>query len=185
MKKLTIGLAAVLMLSCASVAVAEDVKAGAQLDAGAAVGGDAAGAADATTTGSVSATANYGQLISGLNSNQQVDLSAFNDSSTVNCVTVSSLQGNSDNGASLDSAMSKGAAKKTTLQGDIQANTAFWSKIQSSCTNVADLAIDDILWVESGANGMFTIYVDDRAASGGVSGSSTTSNSTSTSTSGG
>jgi hypothetical protein len=179
MRKFAIGLAALLMLGTASVATGEDVK------AGAAVGANAAGtAADATTTGSLNANANYGRLISGLNSSQQVDLSAFNASSTVNCVTVSGLQGNSDNGASLESAMSKGAAKKTALHGDIRTDTAFWSKIQASCSNVADLAIEDILWVESGANGMFTIYVDDREA-GGASGSTTTSGAAKTSTSGG
>ena len=171
MNKIAIGLAAALLLSTASAAVAVDVKAGAQVDAGAAV------STDATATGSVNANAeaNYGQLISGLNSNQEVDLSTFNDSSTVNCVTVSSLQGNSDNGASLDSAISKGESKKATLQSDIQSNTALWSKIQASCTNVADLALEDILWIETDANGMFTIYVDDRAASGGASGSTSIS----------
>ena len=164
MNKFAIGLAAVLMLGTASAASAVDVKAGAQVDAGAAVSTDAAGAAaDATTTGSVNANANYGQLISGLNSNQEVDLSAFNDSSTLNCVTVSSLQGNSDNGASLDSAMTAGEAKKATLQGNIQSNTALWSKIQASCTGIADLALEDVLWIETGADGAFTVYIDDRA----------------------
>jgi hypothetical protein len=164
MNKIAIGLAAVLMLGTASAASAVDVKAGAQVDAGAAVTTDAAGAAaDATTTGSVNASANYGQLISGLNSTQEVDLSAFNDSSTLNCVTVSTLQGNSDNGASLDSAIAAGEAKKATLQGNIQSNTALWSKIQASCTGVADLTLEDVLWIESGADGAFTVYVDDRA----------------------
>lgn len=161
MKKIALGLATALLLS-AGPAVAQDVTAGAGIKAGADV--DAAGAAaDATTTGSVSASANYGQLISGLQSNQTVDLATFNESSTVNCVAVSSLQGNADAGASLDSALAAGQDKRATLQGDVEANTALWSKIQADCTNFADLSLDNILWIESGANGMFTVYIDDRA----------------------
>jgi hypothetical protein len=185
MKKIALGLAAVLLLGTAP-AFAEDAAAGAKVNAGAATGA-AGAAADATTTGSINANANYGQLVSGLRSNQDIDLSAFNEqSSTVNCVTVSSLQGNADNGASLEGAITAGESRLTELRGDIQTTTGLWSKIQASCTNVADLTVDQILWVESGADGTFTVFVDDRNMAGGSMGTGTgAGSSTSTTSSGG
>jgi hypothetical protein len=164
MKKIAFGLAAILLLGTAPV-LAEDVTAGAKVGAAA----KAAGAeTDATTTGSINTEANFGQLISGLQSNQEIDLSAFNEQSSVNCVTVSSLQGNSDNGASLETAISAGGERLTELRGDIESNSALWSKIEATCTNVADLSLDKVLWIEVGADGMFTVFVDDRAAAGGA-----------------
>jgi hypothetical protein len=184
MNKVVLGLAAVLLLGTAPV-LAQDATAGAKVKAGADVGASA----DATTTGSVNAQANYGQLISGLRSNQDIDLSAFNAQSTVNCVAVSSLQGNNDAGASLEGAITAGEDRLAELRGDINTTTGLWTKIQASCADVADLGtpltVDNILWIESGADGMFTVYVDDRAAAGGSMGTDAGAGaSTSTSTGG-
>jgi hypothetical protein len=155
-----LGLAAALLIGGSAAANAEDVK------AGAAAGADTSltTSTDATTTGSVGANANYGSLISNLQSSSaNFDVSSYNDASTINCVTVSSLQGDTDNGASLDSALASSQDRRTTLQGDIQSNTSLWSDIQSSCTGVADLQVQDVLAIESGADGAFTVYIDDRA----------------------
>src|SRR5687768_12086061 len=124
MNKIAIGLAALLMLGAAPAVLAE----GAKWSAGATVEADADAGVDVTTTGSVNA--NYGTLVTGLESNQDIDLSAYSDSSTINCVTVSSLQGNSDAGASLEGALSASEERRVSLQGNIQSNSALWADIQ-------------------------------------------------------
>jgi hypothetical protein len=153
-----LGLAAALVVGGSSMGLAEDVT----TKAGAAANAAAGTAVDATTTGSVG-TANYGSLVSNLRANKSVDLSAYGESSTINCVTVSSLQGDSDNGASLDNAISSSGDNLVTMRGEISSNQALWSDIEASCTGVADLSVEQVLAIEGGANGAFTVYVDDRS----------------------
>lgn len=171
MKKIvTVSLAALMALAGASVANAVDVKTGTQLDAGAAVGTDAGSTSvDATTTGTVSASGsaqgqpNFGSLISNLRTSADVDLSAYNDTSTVNCVKVSSLKGEAGADATaLDNAISASGDQLATLRGNVQANADLMADIEASC-GIADVSLEDILSIESGANGMFTVYIDDRA----------------------
>jgi hypothetical protein len=157
------------MLSSASAVIAQDLDlkvdagAGAGAEIGESVGIDAG--VDAMTTGSIDS--NFGSLVSTLEADAsagaQVDLSAYSDSSTLNCVTVSSLDGAAEGDAALDAALASGADRMTSLQGEIDANGMLWTDIQASCSSIADLQLEDVIAVESDANGVFTVYVDDRA----------------------
>ena len=153
-----LGLAAALLLGGTAIVNAEDAaapKLGAKAGANAAV--------DATTTGSIGK--NYGSLISSLQSGAAVDLSAFNESATVNCVGVSSLQGDANNNAAaLDNAISKNQSNVTSLHAGIEANAALMTKLETSCAGIAGFDVDKVLSVESGADGSWTFYVDDRAS---------------------
>jgi hypothetical protein len=130
------------------------------------VGGASAALAQ-ETTGSIpsgSAATNYGELISKLPAVTAPDLTAFNDSSTINCVKVSTLtEDGSNNAAALDAAVTENQQALSTMQSSIQGNQAFLDKVQSSCA-VASVEPAKILAVESGADGAFTVYLDDRAA---------------------
>ncbi|HEV7275279.1 MAG TPA: hypothetical protein VGN80_03235 [Devosiaceae bacterium] len=153
-----LGLAAAVLMGGANAAVAVDAKAGMKADANAAV--------DTSTTGSIGANdRNYGSVISSLQSGTSVDLTAFNESSTVNCVTVSSLQGNASNNAqALDNAISQNQSSLTSLQSSIEGNADLMSELETSCSaSIDDFNVDDVIAVESGTDGAFTFYVDDRA----------------------
>jgi hypothetical protein len=132
------------------------------------VGG--ASVAFAQETGSIPAgQENFGQLISGLQTSTATppDLTAFNASSTVNCVKVSALQTDaSNNAAALDNAISQNQANLTSLRTSIQGNQAFLDKVESSCA-VAELDPSHILMVESEAGGAYKVWIDDRAMAGG------------------
>lgn len=153
-----LGLAAALLFGGSAIANAEDPvapKAGAEAGMSTSV--------DATTTGSLGK--NYGSVISSLQSSAEVDLSAFNESATVNCIGVSTLKGNAtSNAAALDNALTKNEANVTSLRADIQANAALMTKLQSSCSGIAGFDVNKIISVESGADGSWTFYVDDRAS---------------------
>lgn len=157
-----LGLAAALVVGSTGFGLAEDAAAKAGVKAG--VGDAAVGASvDATATGSVG---NYGSVISGIQSSATADLTAFNDQSTVNCVGVSTLQGDATNNAqALDNAISKNQEGLTTFRSSLQSNTALWTKLESSCTTaqIQGLTPEKILAVQSGADGSFTFYIDDRA----------------------
>ncbi len=121
----------------------------------------AAGAkADPTTTSSVNA--NYGSLISSIQAGKSADLTTFNAGSTVECVKVSSLQGGGDAQA-LDNALTKNKEAMSTWQGTLSSNADFMTKVKTSCGLTADADVADILSIESGANGSFTVYFDDRS----------------------
>ena len=160
-----LGLAAALVLGGTGFALAQDAAAGAKAGMKAGVG-DAAAAStsvDATATGSVG---NYGSVISGLQSSNTVDLTAFNDQSTVNCVGVSTLQGDASNNAqALDNAISKNQDKLTSLRTSVSSNTELMTKLEASCTTaqIEGFTPEDIVSVQSGADGTFTFYIDDRA----------------------
>ena len=154
-----IGLAAALVLGSAGFAVAEDAAAKVGTDAAAA----ASTAVDATATGSIG---DFSSVISGVQSSATADLTAFNDQSTVNCVGVSSLQGSAGaDAAALDTAITDNKDALTTFHSNLQGNAALWSKLESSCNTaqIQGLTPDKVLSVQTGADGSFTFYVDDRA----------------------
>lgn len=151
-----LGLAAVLLISGSSVAIAQDAGAGTDTSAGART------TTDATTTGSI--PKNYGSVISSLQSAKMPDLATFDQAATVNCVGVSSLQGDATNNAqALDNALTQNEASVSSLRSSIQGNADLMGKLQTSCANVAGFDVNKIISVETAADGSFTFYVDDRA----------------------
>jgi hypothetical protein len=152
----TLGVAAAVVLAGASFANAEDAKPK--------TGSNAAATAttDATTTGSVNA--NYGSLISNLQAGKSADLASFNADSTIDCVKVSSLKGDGNNNAqALDNAITKNQANLDTWQSGLGSNAGLLADIKTSCGLTTDVDVKDVLAIEGGANGAFTVYLDDRA----------------------
>jgi hypothetical protein len=113
---------------------------------------------------------NYGQLISGLQTGTATppDLTAFTETSTVNCVKVSTLQG-AEQASALDNAITQNQANLTALQSSVGGNEPFLSKVEESCA-VAELDPAQILMIESEAGGAFKVWIDDRAMAGGAMG---------------
>lgn len=137
-----LGLAAVLVIGGAAATIAQDAAAGAKVDA--------------TTTGSIG---NFGQLISTLQTGTMADLSGWSDTATTNFVTVSSLlPGQGADPQALDNALTKNQERMTELHAGIEANAALKAKIEA-----AGYTVDDVIAVETAADGAFTFYVDDRA----------------------
>jgi hypothetical protein len=114
---------------------------------------NAAGSLDTTTTGSIGNTID--SLSAGLSAGASADLSAITDASTVNFVTVSSLQGDP---AALDTAIQGQTDALTKLHASVDANTALKAKLDA-----AGYSTDDVLAVQTGADGAVTVYIDDRA----------------------
>jgi hypothetical protein len=134
------------------------------------VGG--ASAVLAQETGSIPED-NYGSLITFLPTATAPDLAAFTDTSTVNCVKVSTLpEDATNNAAALDAAITANQQNLTTLQGSIQANAAFLAKVEQSCA-VAEFDPTKILGVQTEADGSFKVWLDDRAMAGGAMGAET------------
>jgi hypothetical protein len=157
-----LGLAAAFVLGGSTAGFALDAKVGGNAKAGAEVGTDAGAAVDATTTASVGGKANYGSLISGLQTGASADFSTFTETSTLDCVVVSSLKGDAQGDAqAFANARTKNADAIATLQGNIQASAALWTKIQSTCG--PDVALEDVVLVESDGSGGFIVYIDDAA----------------------
>lgn len=144
------GLAAALVMGSATIALAENAAMKAGVSAGVST------SVDTNTTGSIG---NYGSLISTLQAGTTADLSTWTDTSTVKFVTISSLQGQAGvNAQALDNALAKNREMMTSLQASIEANAALKAKIKA-----ANYEVEDIIAVETGADGAFTFYVDDRA----------------------
>ena len=159
----TARLAAALLVGGANAAIAQDTNVDAGMDAGA-TGADTG--VDTSTTGSIGASdQNYGSVISSLQSGTSTDLTAFNESSTVNCVSISSLQGDAGNdAAALDNAISQNQSNLSSLQSSIEGNSSLMSQLETSCSaSIDDFNVEDVISVESGTDGAFTFYVDDRA----------------------
>ena len=94
-----------------------------------------------------------------LNSTATVDLAAITDAADVKFVTVTALQGQAGaDPAALDAALQSRTDAMATLHADINANAALKSKLEA-----AGYQVDDVIAVESGADGTFTFYIDDRA----------------------
>ena len=51
----------------------------------------------------------------------------------------------------------------SSWQTGLESKTDLMGKIKSSCGLTADVEVEDILFIESGANNQFTVYFDDRA----------------------
>ena len=158
MKKLsTLALVAALAMPVAGVAYGLDATVNAGVN-GAAGAAGAATSVDATATGSVQSDGNYGTLISTLNANKgTVDLSGVSADANVTFVKLSTLkaEGNTD---ALDNALKKNASAQSSLHASIAANAALKAKLEAE-----KIAIDDVVAVTTGADGMITVYVDDRA----------------------
>lgn len=149
-----IALAAALILPISSVAYGVDttIKAGAK---GALVTSQTG--VDATATGSVLADANYGTLISTLNSGKaSVDLGAISADADITVISGSSLKAQGNTNA-LDNALEKNADAMTTLHASINGNTALKSKLETQ-----GVAIESIVAVTTAADGKVTVFVDDR-----------------------
>jgi hypothetical protein len=142
----TIGLTAVLLLGVASPALALDAT------AGAAVGGAAGAVVDPAETGSIG---DVNALVTKLQSSSTVDFAAFNDTTSVKFVTLSSLSGDP---AALDTELGTKAEQQASLHTAIEGNAALKAKIEAG-----GYSLDDVLAVETNANGEFWIYIDDRA----------------------
>lgn len=137
-----LGLAAVLVVGGATATIAQNAAAGAKVDT--------------TTTGSIG---NFGQLISTLQTDTMADLSGWSDTATTNFVTVSSLlPGQGADPQALENALSKNQQKMAELHASIEANAALKAKIEA-----AGYTVNDVIAVETTADGSFTFYVDDRA----------------------
>jgi hypothetical protein len=143
-----IGLAAVLLLGVASPALAVDATAA----AGAATSAAAGAVVDPTATGSVG---DVNALVTKLQASTTADFAAFTDASTIKFVTVSSLQGDP---AALDAELGAKAEQMAALHTSIEGNAALKAKIEAG-----GYKLDDVLAVETDANGEFWIYIDDRA----------------------
>lgn len=116
----------------------------------------AAPGTDTTTTGSIGAGASFDTLMTTLNSTATVDVAAITDATTVNFVTVSTLQGADP--AALDTALQGKTDQMASLQSSIEANAALKAKIEAG-----GYTVDKIIAVQPAADGSFTFYVDDRA----------------------
>lgn len=141
-----IGLAAILLLGVASPALALDAAAGVAVDA------TAGAVVDPTATGSVG---DVNTLVTKLQANASADFAAFNDQSTINFVTLSSLQGDP---AALDAELGAKAEQMASLKTSIEGNAVLKAKIEAG-----GYTLDDVLAVETSADGAFWVYIDDRA----------------------
>jgi len=176
MKNLTkLGLAAVLALGTSSFAMAQD--AGVSVDAGAGaatdlqvkpgkVGAGASGNAnadlgiDAMTTGSIG---NHGNLVSSIQTTQSFDVSAYSDGTEIGCVKTSSLQGNAQGEAQAIGNAAAGNSALADLRADIEANANLMTALEAQC-DVAEFDLNDVVFVETGADGNLVFYYHDSAA---------------------
>jgi hypothetical protein len=163
-----LGLAAALLVGGANAAIAQvDVDAGVGADVSAGAGDtEVDTSVDTSTTGSISASdRNYGSVISSLRSGTSADLTAFDTSSSVNCVAISSLQGDAENNAeALDAALSSNESGLMSLRSSIEGNAELMTKLETSCAaSIDDFGVEDVIAVETGTDGSFIFYVDDRA----------------------
>lgn len=140
-----IGLAAAFVLGAGGAVLAQD--------AAPAASGQGDAAADTTTTGSIG---DFNTLISTINAGAKVDLAGVTDASTVNFVKVSALP-NVDP-AAIDAALTAKPDAVTTLHADIEVNAALKAKLEA-----AGYTTDDVLAIQTGADGALTVYIDDRA----------------------
>lgn len=173
-----LGLAAALLVGGANAAIAQvDVDAGvdAEVDAGASAGTsgtDTSGSADTdtsvdtTTTGSIgSSDRSFSSVVSSLESDTSTSLTAFSEGSTVNCVAISTLQGDATADAqALDAALTANQDKLMSLRTGIESNTALMTELETTCAAaIDDFSVEDVIAVETGTDGSFIFYVDDRA----------------------
>lgn len=149
-----IALAAALALTGPALALDTTVKAGGTAAAGTGAMGTEV---DATATSSLNADA-YGSLISTLNAGKgMVDLKGIGADAQISVVGLNSIKANGDPKA-LDNALEKNASTATSLQASINANADLKAKLESQGVDIAD-----VVAITTAADGMLTVYVDDRA----------------------
>jgi hypothetical protein len=162
-----LGLAAALLVGGANAAIAQDADVDAGVDAGASAGANGSDTSvDASTTGSIGASdRNYGSVISSVQSETSADLTAFNESSNVNCVAVSSLQGDATaNAQALDTALTQNQDNLMSLRTSIENNIGLMNELETTCAaSIDDFSVENVIAVETAADGSFIFYVDDRA----------------------
>ncbi len=143
-----LGLAAALLAGAVSVSVAEDAATKPAASA------TTSAATDATTTASIGS--NFDTLLSRINAGTDVDLTGLSSTSNVKFVAIDTLQG--WDMKKFDDTVAEKTADMTSLRGKIGANATLKSKLEG-----AGHAVDDVVAIEKGADGSFTVYVDDRA----------------------
>jgi hypothetical protein len=159
MKKLSIiAILATLSLPLAGLAYGAEATAGVSGAAkGAAAGATVGADVDATTTASVNSD-NYGTLISTLEAGKGLtDVSSITADANVTIVLLSKIKGGGDLKA-LDKALSKQADATTTLRASLSANAALKAKLDAE-----KISVDNVIAITTAADGMVTVYVDDRA----------------------
>ena len=104
----------------------------------------------------LAATDTYGAVISTLQSGSSVNVGSL-ATSNVNVVAMSSIKANG-NTTALDNALKKNSAGLTKLRSDIALNSALAAKITA-----AGYKANQVIAVQTGADGAVTIYVDDRS----------------------
>lgn len=169
MKNLSkLGLAAMIALGMGGAAISQDLDvdagAGATTDMQVKPGSAGANAnadmgLDLTTTGSIN---NQGNLVSSIQTTSSFDLSAYNADTTVNCIKVSTLQGDAQANAQAVGNAAAGNPAIATLHTDIQGNAELAADVEAAC-QVAEFDVNDIVFVEMGADGNLIVYYDDAA----------------------
>ena len=164
------GLAAIVALGMGGAAVSQDAGvdagAGATTDlqvkpgnAGANANANANMGVDLTTTGSIN---NHGNLVSSIQTTSSFDLSAYSGDTTVNCIKDSTLQGDAQGNAQAVGNAVAGNPAIASLHTDIQGNAELVADVEAAC-QVAEFDVNDIVFVEMGADGNLIVYYDDAA----------------------
>jgi hypothetical protein len=144
------GLAAVIALGMGGAAISQDAAVDAEVDVG----------VDLTTTGSIN---NHGNLVSSIQTTSSFDLGSYSSgATTVNCIKVSTLQGNAQGNAQAVGNAVAGNPAIATLHTDIQGNAELVADVEAACS-VAQFDVNDIVFVEMGADGSLIVYYDDIA----------------------
>lgn len=156
----------------AAPAFAVDLNAGGNVNAGAQAGGagtnvDAganAGAGantgaqfstDTGTTASTSADANFGMLISSLNTSAKTaaHIQSMTDVSQLSVVNVSELEAGA-NAAAVNNALSKNADARAELQAAIEANASLKAELEQRSVEVSSVVAANV-----GADGSLTVFI--------------------------
>lgn len=158
------------IMATGSYALAQDAGVNANAGAGVkvetpAMGEDANAAAGATvdattsaTTGTTTSAGNtFGSVMSSLSTSASTDLSAITADSQVSIVLLSSLDSGAE-ASSFDDALKADAEGQAKLHANIEANAAIKAKLEAEGHSV-----DDVVAVQSNADGSIVVYVDDRA----------------------
>lgn len=109
---------------------------------------------DPLTTGSVGS---YGSLISSFNAGRMADVATIGSASTVSCVKISNLEDAAVDATALDDALARNAAQLGSLKLAVGDNADLKAKLEASAC-----PINQVVAVTPGADGSFTVYIDDR-----------------------
>lgn len=156
---------AALMATSALPALAQDAAVG--IDAGAGVsvetpagdaGANAATAVDAKASTDTMVDHSYASVMAAISGAADADLGMIADQTMVNIVLLSSLQGDAaTEGSALDDELSTSADAMTALHANVDGNAAIRTKVEAE-----GYSADDVVAVQTQADGTATVYVDDR-----------------------